>query len=100
MLLMKNIEEILLDHVVGEKVSEEEQRLLDEWMRVERNAHFVKVLRKMSQGRELRNALLCRPEEGMRIIREKIRRRRRRTRLRFFYAAASCVLWLAGCFLF
>lgn len=100
MLLMKNIEEILLDHVVGEKLSEEEQRLLDEWMRVERNAHFVKVLRKMSQGRELRNALLCRPEEGMRIIREKIRRRRRRTRLRFFYAVASCVLWLAGCFLF
>lgn len=46
MLLMKNIEEILLDHVVGEKLSEEEQRLLDEWMRVERNAHFVKVLRK------------------------------------------------------
>ena len=51
MLLMKNIEEILLDHVVGEKLSEEEQRLLDEWMRVERNAHFVKVLRKMFQNK-------------------------------------------------
>ena len=95
---MKNIDEIILDYVVGENLSEGERHELDVWLRERRNSRLVEVLKKMSEERELRQALSLHKEEGMRMIREKIRKRNRRMRLRYACSAAACVLLLAGAF--
>lgn len=95
---MKEIDDILLDYMAGENLSEGDRRVLNEWLREEKNRRFVEVLRKMSEGRELRRDLRRRSGEGMEVIRGKIRKRERRRRLRYFYSAAACLLLLAGCF--
>lgn len=97
---MRNIESIVDDYLASRPLSEEEEKRLNAWKTTDRNNDLLALLTRMSSGAELNNLLKNRPESGLEVILNKLRKARQRRRIQFLSSAAAVVLLLGASFFY
>ncbi len=87
------IEDILADYFSGEELSSEDTRVLREWAEKSNNTILMSALEKIHRGKAVREKLQQQPQEGMRLIKRKIERRRNKIRW-YSMGSAACIIVL------